>query len=415
MSLLAYWPLEADSKDLTGNGHDGVDTNVTYGAPAPFGASAAQFPGPVGGTPPNKIVIPSLSLSGGAWSINVWCYPTANSINPYEMLFGKNYPGSGNSGCGLYFASVSGASTQFAFGEFGNLKTFQLNPSSGLNNPYCIGVSSAGPGAALKCYINGALIQTFATTTFANFNPDIIGRDASDPSGSTGQFKGGAKAIGVWVNEVLSDAQFAALYNGGAGLDPYDPAFPDHLVVPHPLAPAYSRQLKALFPPGVAFDLETDSVISQTCDALAVELDRVDARGVDLIDEADPRTTDELIGDWERVLGLPDAQVPVISSDLDERRAAVTAKYVARGGQSFDFFAQLVAACGYTLASIDTYGGSRFTCVSLCTDPLIEGAYAYSMNLNVNAPAGSALTHAELEAVIRKATHSHITAFVTYL
>jgi hypothetical protein len=42
VSLLAYWSFDSGAAvDLTGNGHNGVDTNMSYGAPAKLGAAAA--------------------------------------------------------------------------------------------------------------------------------------------------------------------------------------------------------------------------------------------------------------------------------------------------------------------------------------------------------------------------------------
>jgi hypothetical protein len=113
---------------------------------------------------------------------------------------------------------------------------------------------------------------------------------------------------------------------------------------------SYVRQLKLLMPPGVAFDLEEGTSDVKVLEALADELARVDGRGVDLINEADPRTADETIADWEQALSLPDDQIPVIPATLAERRIAVTQKYTNRGGQNTAFFTALAAACGYTLA-----------------------------------------------------------------
>lgn len=114
---------------------------------------------------------------------------------------------------------------------------------------------------------------------------------------------------------------------------------------------AYARQLRHLFPPGVALDLVDDSELSKLCRALADELARVDARGKDLINEGDPRSADQTIEQWEEMVGLPDDRVTVIPATLAERRIAVTQKYGNRGGQNVSFFVQLAALCGYTVAA----------------------------------------------------------------
>ena len=58
-------------------------------------------------------------------------------------------------------------------------------------------------------------------------------------------------------------------------------------------AAAYADQLKQLLPRGRLWLLEADAKLRALLLAIAEELARVDARGVDLINESDPRTADE--------------------------------------------------------------------------------------------------------------------------
>lgn len=89
-------------------------------------------------------------------------------------------------------------------------------------------------------------------------------------------------------------------------------------------AEAYARMLKALLPPGKLWRLDPAATLSEVFLASGDELVRVEGRGRDLLRESDPRTADELLPDFERVLGL--------SSDgtLAERRARVVALLVRR-------------------------------------------------------------------------------------
>lgn len=162
-------------------------------------------------------------------------------------------------------------------------------------------------------------------------------------------------------------------------------------------------------------DIEPDSLISETLEALAQELSRVDGRGDDLINEADPRTAVETLDDWEKALSLPDLLVTDIPATLAGRQVAVTTKFVSRGGQNYDYFANLIDACGYTLASITLYADSvlkaGFRAGARCYGP----AWANAMVLNINAPAGTALDHATVQRVVQNATHSHILAVCNFL
>ena len=110
----------------------------------------------------------------------------------------------------------------------------------------------------------------------------------------------------------------------------------------------YLSQLQALLPSGAAWTREADAVLTQLLHAQAEELARVDGRAEDLLRESDPRTTSELLPDWERVAGLPDTCVPAAQT-LQERRDALVTKLTNPGGQSHAFFIALAARLGYTV------------------------------------------------------------------
>lgn len=170
----------------------------------------------------------------------------------------------------------------------------------------------------------------------------------------------------------------------------------------------YSTQLARLLPPGVVWDLEADSEIRATLAATADELERVRVRGRNLIDETDPRTASETIGDWERVLGLPDGS----ASTIEERRLAVTQKFIAQGGQNYAYFDALCTAAGWPLLSITKNAVLR---VGARVGSRVFGAgWAYSMTLNVGTPTADAIPKADFEAAIRKVTHAHIIDLFTY-
>lgn len=113
-------------------------------------------------------------------------------------------------------------------------------------------------------------------------------------------------------------------------------------------ADQYLTMVQALLPPGAAWPRDADAVITGVLRAMAAELARLDQRADDLVGEADPRTTSELLTDWERVAGLPD----LFSGDLNtvqERRDALVTKLTNVGGQSRAFFIALAARLGYTI------------------------------------------------------------------
>lgn len=110
--------------------------------------------------------------------------------------------------------------------------------------------------------------------------------------------------------------------------------------------------LKANLPKGPAWSVPVGSRFEQLLLAMADEFARADERLVRLVEEADPRTTVELIGEWERNFGLPDACAP-LSTVLDDRQIAVAQRMVTVGGQSRAYFEELAARIGYTIRIVE--------------------------------------------------------------
>lgn len=147
-------------------------------------------------------------------------------------------------------------------------------------------------------------------------------------------------------------------------------------------ADEYLLLYQGLLPLGAAWPREPGATLTKMLFAQADEATRIHNRAVDLLDEADPRTTAELIGDWERVTGLPDACSAPYVTTLQERRAAVVARLTARGGQSRQFYIDLAASLGYaiTITEFRPFRVGR----NACGDPLCGEEWSFVWR--VNAP-----------------------------
>lgn len=147
----------------------------------------------------------------------------------------------------------------------------------------------------------------------------------------------------------------------------------------------YLQQLQALLPQGPAWPTSDEAVITKLLESWATELARVDARIEDLISEADPRETSELLGDWERLAGLPDACVTIAQS-IEQRRAALVSKLTSLGGQSRTYFINLAASMGYADAKIDEY--KPMTCIDDCNDALYSAPDRFFWTINLPSTSG---------------------------
>jgi uncharacterized protein YmfQ (DUF2313 family) len=108
----------------------------------------------------------------------------------------------------------------------------------------------------------------------------------------------------------------------------------------------YLSQIQALLPPGSGLSQHPQANLTALLQAFADIFAEVDAVMNSLYDEADPRTTNELLPDWERVAGLPDVAVGNVFQSIAERRAWLMTRLTGIGGQSIAYFIGLAASLG---------------------------------------------------------------------
>ena len=111
----------------------------------------------------------------------------------------------------------------------------------------------------------------------------------------------------------------------------------------------YAYAFQALMPRGQAWPKEKRSTLSKVCDALAWYWGYVDGRVADLIErEADPQKTVELLPEWERAFGLPEECFPEATT-IGERQKMLVTKMTWQGGQSRQYFIDLMAWLGFRI------------------------------------------------------------------
>jgi uncharacterized protein YmfQ (DUF2313 family) len=155
-----------------------------------------------------------------------------------------------------------------------------------------------------------------------------------------------------------------------------------------PTAADYLEQLKTLLPPGQAFPREAGTTLHKLLDGMSIELARVDGRGELLPLEANPASTNELLSDWERVVGLPDNCSGALEGTLQGRRNALLAKLASTGGQSPAYFISIAAALGYEV-TISEFRPFRVG-MSEVGDALTNGDWQFTWQ--VNGPETTVLT-----------------------
>lgn len=146
-------------------------------------------------------------------------------------------------------------------------------------------------------------------------------------------------------------------------------------------AASYLQQLQAVLLRGKAWTREPGSVMTQLLTGVAQEFARGDLRAEQAMNEADPRTTLELLADWEEFAGLPD---PCVTTEqtLVQRREALVSKLLMQGGQSRAYFIAIAESLGYIGAEIEEY--NTFDCGdSGCGDALWSEADRFAWQLSL--------------------------------
>lgn len=143
----------------------------------------------------------------------------------------------------------------------------------------------------------------------------------------------------------------------------------------------YLQQLQALLPLGDAWPRDEDAVLTQVLTALAEEFARIDGRAELLrTDENDPRTTIEMLTDWERAYGLPEGCLNTPDT-FEERHNALHEKVTRIGDQSRAYYIELAERAGYII-SITEFDQHNVGCT---VDDSINGeSWVYAWR--VNAP-----------------------------
>jgi uncharacterized protein YmfQ (DUF2313 family) len=113
----------------------------------------------------------------------------------------------------------------------------------------------------------------------------------------------------------------------------------------------FLAQMQALLPPGKAWSRESSSIITKVLEGCAPEFARVQARADQALIEANPLTTEEMLDEWEYLLGLPDpcAAAPTTTAG---RQAAIAAKLIARIGHNAADYEAICEALGHAGAEV---------------------------------------------------------------
>lgn len=131
----------------------------------------------------------------------------------------------------------------------------------------------------------------------------------------------------------------------------------------------FTSALLGLLPRGRVWPKELSSIQARAASCFAPTFQRISDTAVDLIADAFPGTTSDLLSEWELTLGLPDACTVPGSQTVAERQRAVAEKISAAGGPRRSYYLQMATQLGLT-AIIDEFQ-------TACVGPTSAGDFLY--------------------------------------
>jgi uncharacterized protein YmfQ (DUF2313 family) len=134
----------------------------------------------------------------------------------------------------------------------------------------------------------------------------------------------------------------------------------------------FHQAMLRLLPRGPAWRADPASNLSATLLGLAPTYTRSSAAAAQVLVDANPDTTENLLAEWEASLGLPDP-CTAANPSLQQRQAAVRAKFGARGSLSVPFFIALAAELGFTITITEF---APFTAEMACDLPVTDAIWA---------------------------------------
>lgn len=190
----------------------------------------------------------------------------------------------------------------------------------------------------------------------------------------------------------------------------------------------YTLQLKQLHPRGKLWDslLRDDSIYSKLLKGIATEFSRIGDHAADLIDEADPRSTVELLSDWEQAVAIP-GDCGYLSATIAARQQILTSKVVEQASDNNQELIDIAELLGFAPATITEYESHS---VDLTVDAPIysedwrfaiklsakeKPVIAFTVQSTVDESLGEELPRTQLECAINKMAPAHCVVIFEYL
>jgi hypothetical protein len=175
------------------------------------------------------------------------------------------------------------------------------------------------------------------------------------------------------------------------------------------MAGAYQRLQMALLPPGKLWRLYADSLLGKLFLACGDELERVDVRAADLMNEADPTTATETLPEYEAMLEFEAAGTTA------ERRARIVSQLIAQQGyRPADLQSTLARLLGLEAADVEVIERANADAVAIGD---VREIYRFFIHRDPTLPGDYSIEAAQDLVDLIKPSHTiaHVIESVAFL
>jgi uncharacterized protein YmfQ (DUF2313 family) len=151
------------------------------------------------------------------------------------------------------------------------------------------------------------------------------------------------------------------------------------MAAPNYQASDFLTALQALMPRGLAWPRDPSSVMAQVEAGLSPTWQRLTQQNNNLLVDAFPATSDQLLPEWEAALGLPDPCAGE-SPTLQGRQQQVVARFTNSGGQSIAYFVAYALTLGYavTVTEFAPFRAGQSAAGAACG--IVDWAFTWQIN-----------------------------------
>jgi len=143
----------------------------------------------------------------------------------------------------------------------------------------------------------------------------------------------------------------------------------------------WTDQLQQLLPTGMIWDYDPDTNIDGLILALQERLEVAEFDLVDLFNDLMPDSTESFLERWEKQVGLPNECSRFATFTREERGDNVVAQLAATGGQSIEYYLEVMANAGYPDNTIEEFKSLRIG--DECDDFVMGPEWDFAWQINI--------------------------------